>query len=137
MDTRLKGCIIDGLVCGILLSAGRPSAECAFALQQCYPNPPAASSDITIPFFTPHRTGHIELRLYDALGRECATLADGLNTQAASIRISFSVRSLSRGDYYYRLQLRRVKRGEPCCSSEGGNDSAEKVALPNHTCMLL
>ncbi|MBL0177078.1 MAG: T9SS type A sorting domain-containing protein [Ignavibacteria bacterium] len=83
------------------LSAGRPSEECAFALQQCYPNPPAASSDITIPFSL-SRPGHFELRLYDALGRECATLANGLYTGGAH-RISFSVRGLSRGVYYYRL----------------------------------
>jgi hypothetical protein len=102
-DTRLKGCIIDGQVYGILLSAERPVAEGTFALQQCYPNPPAASSNITIPFSLA-RAGHIELRLYDALGRERATLANGLYTGGAH-RISFSARSLARGVYYYRLSM--------------------------------
>ncbi len=70
-----------------------------FSLQQNYPNPFNPSTTIT--YRVPH-TGPVTLKVYDVLGRETATLVDGVQ-QAGSYRTVFNGAHLSSGLYFYTL----------------------------------
>ena len=80
-----------------------PQVPMDFALDQNYPNPfnPATVISFSLP-----RQVQATLRVYDLLGREVATLADGLYP-AGTYQIRFdanSTRSLASGVYLYRLE---------------------------------
>jgi hypothetical protein len=72
-----------------------------FVLHQNYPNPfnPATTIRYSIP-----KANHVQLKVYDVLGREIATLVDQ-QQQAGVYSVSFSSRglSLTSGIYLYRL----------------------------------
>ena len=92
---------INGLVPtvnGVPGAGGRTALE--FALGQNYPNPfnPATLIGYSIP-----SAGHVSLKVYDVLGREVATVFEGVR-QAGSHTARFDGAGLSSGVYLYRLR---------------------------------
>jgi hypothetical protein len=71
----------------------------SFVLEQNYPNPFNPST--TIVFSLP-AASVVQLAVYDALGREVATLAQGM-LSAGSHSYEFSANGLASGLYFYRL----------------------------------
>ena len=72
----------------------------SFSLQQNYPNPFATST--TIRYSIP-RAEQVVLRVYDTLGREVATLVDGVKMMGVH-EVVFNAQSLPSGMYLYRLE---------------------------------
>lgn len=72
----------------------------AFGLQQNYPNPFNPETAIT---FTVGAAGSATLVVYDALGREVATLFDGMAEPGRMYSVRFDGAGLSSGMYFYRL----------------------------------
>jgi hypothetical protein len=72
----------------------------AFGLQQNYPNPFNPETAIR---FTVAATGTARLLVYDALGREVATLYDGVAEPGKLYSVRFDGAGLSSGMYFYRL----------------------------------
>ncbi len=72
-----------------------------FALMQNYPNPfnPTTTISYAIPM-----TGMVDLRIYDVLGREVASLQQGLQ-DAGSYNLKWDASDLSSGFYVYRLMV--------------------------------
>ncbi len=80
------------------------SAPQSFELHQNFPNPFNPSTSIT---FTLPVQGHATLKVYDVIGREAATLMDGM-TDAGTHTVQFNASSLAGGIYLYRLTSRSV-----------------------------
>jgi hypothetical protein len=74
-----------------------------FALRQNYPNP--FNPTTTIAYDLSDR-GSVSLKVFDALGREIATL---INKEQAAGRyeVPFNARNITSGVYFYRLQVRQ------------------------------
>jgi uncharacterized lipoprotein YddW (UPF0748 family) len=70
-----------------------------YHLDQNYPNPFNPRTTIS---FTLKQTGVTTLKVYDLLGREVATLVDGV-TSIGNHSITFSGEQLSSGVYFYRV----------------------------------
>ncbi len=70
-----------------------------FALQQNYPNPFNPSTTIS---YQTSMSGLVTLKVYNALGKEVATLVNE-NKPAGSWSVNFNVSHLSSGVYFYRL----------------------------------
>lgn len=70
-------------------------------LRNNYPNP--FNPTTTIAFDLATRSA-VELKVYNALGQEVATLVDGLK-DAGSHTVNFDAKSLSSGVYFYRLKV--------------------------------
>jgi len=70
-----------------------------FALHQNFPNPFNPGTTIG---FSVSRTGWVNLKVYDLLGRNVATLVEG-SLPAGSHQVQFDGRRLSSGLYVYRL----------------------------------
>lgn len=87
-----------------------PVIVSTFKLEQNYPNPfwseatsrSAGNRETVISFSLPV-TGLATLKIYDALGREVATLANGV-MPAGEHRIRWRSNGLASGVYFYRLQ---------------------------------
>jgi len=71
-----------------------------FALDQNYPNPFNPSTTIN---FTLAEDSHVSLRVFDMLGREVATLANGEMKAGEVHNVLFDASRLSSGLYFYRL----------------------------------
>ncbi len=86
----------SSLVTGITNETGIPET---YDLSQNYPNPfnPSTTIKYNIP-----KAGNVKLVVFDALGREVATLVNG-NIQAGSHSVDFNASGLSSGVYFYRL----------------------------------
>ncbi|MEK6829664.1 MAG: T9SS type A sorting domain-containing protein, partial [Nanoarchaeota archaeon] len=71
-----------------------------YGLSQNYPNPfnPATSIKYNLP-----KTTNVSLKVYDVLGREVETLADGV-FPAGEYTAGFDASKLSSGVYFYRLK---------------------------------
>ncbi|MEK9138845.1 MAG: T9SS type A sorting domain-containing protein, partial [Bacteroidota bacterium] len=72
----------------------------SFMLGQNYPNPFNPST--TIQYALGDR-GRVRLKVFNLLGQEVATLADGIQ-EAGLHSIRFSTVSLASGVYYYKLE---------------------------------
>lgn len=77
---------------------GQPVSE--YALTQNYPNPFNPSTQIK---FALKESGFVTLKVYDALGKEVATLVKG-DYASGSYNVSFDASGLSSGIYFYRLE---------------------------------
>jgi ligand-binding sensor domain-containing protein len=70
-----------------------------FALEQNYPNP---FNSMTIIKFQILNPGNTEIKIFDLLGREVATLVNGF-LQPGAYEISFDGNGLNSGVYFYRM----------------------------------
>ena len=84
-----------------------------FALQQNHPNPVSVARGRAVVDFQLPEEANIRLALYDALGRELRTIAEG-RYAAGSHSMEVGLQGLTAGVYFYRLtsgdrmQLRRM-----------------------------
>ena len=85
----------------VLSNEGEAELPDAYALSQNYPNPFNPST--TIRFEIPDMET-VTLRVFDVLGREVATLLDGVLTAAGAYDIPFDAGKLASGVYFYRLE---------------------------------
>lgn len=71
-----------------------------FELKQNYPNPfnPSTTIEFTMP-----KSGHVDIKVFDAIGRQVALLADEFR-QAGTHKISFDGARLSTGVYFYTMK---------------------------------
>ena len=71
-----------------------------FMLEQNYPNPfnPRTMIGYALP-----QAAHVSLRVFDALGKEVATLVDE-QKEAGTYRVGFDATSIASGTYFYRIQ---------------------------------
>jgi hypothetical protein len=74
-----------------------------FALRQNYPNPFNPTTTIMYELSV---HGSVTLKIYDALGREIATLVNKEQT-AGTYEVPFDARNITSGIYFYRLQIRQ------------------------------
>ncbi len=88
---------LSGTATGI---AEQPTQPSAFALNQNFPNPFNPS---TVIRYQLAGAGPVRLTVYDILGREVATLVDGIQQQGIH-EARFDGGGLSSGIYLYRLQ---------------------------------
>lgn len=72
----------------------------AFALGQNYPNP--FNPETTVPYMLPERAA-VTLHVFDVLGREVATLEQGVQ-EAGVHALNWNAGALSSGIYFYRLE---------------------------------
>ncbi len=72
-----------------------------YKLEQNYPNPfnPTTNIRFSIP-----KSGYVEIRIYDILGKEVTTLVSD-PYQAGSYVVGFNAQSLSSGIYFYRITV--------------------------------
>lgn len=75
------------------------SLPAEFVLRQNYPNPfnPATTISVQLPM-----ASHVDLRVFDLLGREVASLANAF-LNAGTHQFTFEASRLSAGIYFYRL----------------------------------
>jgi hypothetical protein len=71
-----------------------------YELSQNYPNP---FNPTTVINYTTTKASHVTLKVYDLLGREIATLADGIKG-AGKYSVTFDASKLSSGIYFYNLK---------------------------------
>ncbi len=76
-----------------------------YALEQNYPNPFNPSTTIR---FAVKESGHVQLTLYDALGKEVLKAVD-TQLPAGSHNVVIDASRLSTGVYFYRLQVNSFK----------------------------
>jgi len=69
-------------------------------LRQNFPNPFNPTTQIT---FNLPATQEVTLKVYDIMGREVATLLNGVRQSAGSHAITFDASNISSGVYFYRL----------------------------------
>jgi len=69
-------------------------------LYQNYPNPFNPSTNIK---FDVPKSGVVNLKIYDMLGREVNTLVNGFRN-AGTYEVNFNAGNISSGIYFYRLQ---------------------------------
>ncbi len=72
----------------------------AYALSQNYPNP---FNPVTVVMYDLPQGRDVSLRVYDALGRQVATLVEGFRDAGHHVAL-FDGRNLASGAYYYKLQ---------------------------------
>ncbi len=102
----LKGCVIEGVVYGDTLTVGINDEEelpTEFVLYQNYPNPfnPITKIKYSIP-----QSGNIQIKAYNILGSELATLVNEYK-QAGTYEVEFnaSAMGLPSGVYFYSLRV--------------------------------
>lgn len=87
----------------------KTNSASSFTLEQNYPNP---FNPTTIIQFSLPAGENVALKIYDILGREVFTLADGYMAKGEH-NVSFDGSKLSSGTYFYRLEAGgKVKTGK-------------------------
>ena len=73
----------------------------SYKLEQNYPNPfnPTTNISFSIP-----KSGYVDIKIFDILGKEVATLVSD-PYQAGSYIVGFNAKSLSSGVYFYRITV--------------------------------
>jgi CubicO group peptidase (beta-lactamase class C family) len=95
---------VDDNATGIRAEPGLPAG---FNLEQNYPNP--FNPTTTVKFQIPHNDlGSVSLRVYDVLGREVATLANG-RMPSGAYSTQFNASRLAAGVYVYRLEAGDIR----------------------------
>jgi len=95
---NLQGAIIDGIQYGTIVSVGEisPSVPTQVMLYQNYPNPFNPTTNINYQLST---VSHVYLKIFDMLGREVATLMDGMKDEGY-LTATFDGSHLSSGVYF-------------------------------------
>jgi hypothetical protein len=91
---------------GIAHVSDNPPQE--FLLNQNYPNPFNPSTAIS---FQVSAVSYVRLTVYDALGREIATLVNG-EKPAGSHTVTWNAQNFPSGVYVYRIVARRTDGGQ-------------------------
>ncbi len=112
---RLKQIDLDGTIhftdavrVNVLTGVEEKPLPTAFALNQNYPNPfnPTTSITYDLP-----RSSYVRLTIFDMLGREIATLVDGVR-EAGRYETELDATTLASGIYMYRLEARQTEGGQ-------------------------
>ena len=82
------------------VETGNPFVPAEFTLLQNYPNPFNPTTTISYGI---NRKGMVELKVYDLLGHEVATLVNE-EKGAGHYQVTFDASNLTSGIYYYRLE---------------------------------
>jgi subtilisin family serine protease len=90
---------------------GAPGLPGQLALGQNYPNPFNGETKIGYRLEETGNRAWMTLKVYDVLGREVATLVNGVQEPGAHV-VGFTAVNLPSGVYIYRLQSRPVTAGE-------------------------
>jgi len=95
-----------------------------FRLEQNYPNPflRNGAASTRLRFYLPSAQ-HVQLRLYDALGRETATLLNAPMT-AGKHEVAFASEQLASGVYYFVLQA-----ADPASGGAGKFEARQKMIV--------
>ncbi|UCH64637.1 MAG: T9SS type A sorting domain-containing protein, partial [Ignavibacterium sp.] len=74
-------------------------------LYQNFPNPfnPYTTIGFSVPSLGQYRNASVQLKVYDVLGNEIATLIDE-EKSAGDYQVNFNARNISSGMYFYKLQ---------------------------------
>ncbi len=80
------------------------SVPVKFDLKQNYPNPFNPTTNIGFDMPT---SGNVNLKIYDAVGKEIYTLVDGFKN-AGSYTVNFNASSMNSGVYFYKLETGNV-----------------------------
>ncbi len=109
--SRLEGALIGGTKFGVIDEVVRPDPQISttISLSQNYPNP--FNPTTTINFQLP-KASNVQLRVYDALGREVRTILDERLTPGFHQMI-FNAGALPSGVYWYRIQTESFKQAKP------------------------
>lgn len=90
------------IACGVVvgINNNNNNIPANYSLEQNYPNPfnPSTKINFSIP-----KSGMVDLRVFDILGREVAALINGM-TQAGTHSVEFNASELSSGVYLYTLK---------------------------------
>ena len=100
-NSALSAHLAHGDKVGMCTPAARPVSLASATLLQAYPNPVADHTTIS---FRPALAAPAQVRVYDALGREVATLFDGTTEAGRDYVLSFDVRQLAAGLYLCRYE---------------------------------
>jgi hypothetical protein len=99
-DTTADAAILDIQHTPVSVERENDVVPAQFFLEQNYPNPFNPST--AIKFGITEGT-NVDLRIYDALGREVAVLVSNEFLSAGSYNVKFSAANLASGIYIYRL----------------------------------
>lgn len=97
---RLKQIDYDGTIKYYSAAEVNNAAAYKFSLSQNYPNPFNPSTNIS---YTVPATGKVSLKIFNILGREVATVVNGIQ-QAGEYKIIFNASELASGIYFYELR---------------------------------
>jgi hypothetical protein len=109
-EDYLKGCVINGILYGDTTNIVDVKEEqnlipTEFKLEQNYPNPfnPSTKIKYSIPSVGTRLALSVQLKVFDVLGREVATLVNE-EKPAGNYEVEFGAVHLPSGVYFYRLQ---------------------------------
>ena len=133
---NVSGCIISGVSYGKLLVSVEKFEETVnrYTLFQNYPNPfnPGTNIKFVIP-----KSSFVNLKVYNVLGKEVATLVNE-EKPAASYEVEFEASSLPSGVYFYRLQVYATGHaGSPSASLPAGRQGSGQSFVETKKMILL
>ena len=107
----LKGCVINSVVYGDTTLVGVEdkgnNLPVEFSLSQNYPNPfnPTTKIKYTVPFVETRHASSVQLKVYDILGNEIATLVNKEQSPGEyEVVFDADKYNLSSGIYFYQLK---------------------------------